>query len=159
MGRAFNSMLESIARMMRELSQREAVAAMGEIAATMAHQVRSPATAIRIDVQRAHDKLPANAPERALLARALVWAATEPRCANRAFNITNGDLVRWCHLWPGIAAALEVEPGPVQQTLDVDPLDVGSYFYLCDVHPNMTGTLVTVDAGGGGGGGGGGGNA
>jgi hypothetical protein len=56
-------------------------------------------------------------------------------------------------------AATEVEPGPVQQTLDVDPLDVGSYFYLCDVHPNMTGTLVTVDAGGGGGGGGGGGNA
>jgi len=70
-GRAFNTMLDSIARMMRELSQREAVAAMGELAATMAHQVRSPATAIRIDVQRAHDKLPADAPERALLARAL----------------------------------------------------------------------------------------
>jgi len=70
-GRAFNSMLENIARMMRELSQREAVAAMGEIAATMAHQVRSPATAIRIDVQRAHDKLPSDSPERALLARAL----------------------------------------------------------------------------------------
>jgi len=70
-GRAFNAMLDSISRMMRELSQREAVAAMGELAATMAHQVRSPATAIRIDVQRAHDKLPPDAPERALLARAL----------------------------------------------------------------------------------------
>jgi len=70
-GRAFNAMLDNISRMMRELSQREAVAAMGELAATMAHQVRSPATAIRIDVQRAHDKLPADAPERALLARAL----------------------------------------------------------------------------------------
>ena len=70
-GRAFNAMLDNISRMMRELSQREAVAAMGELAATMAHQVRSPATAIRIDVQRAHDKLPPDAPERALLARAL----------------------------------------------------------------------------------------
>jgi signal transduction histidine kinase len=70
-GRAFNSMLENIARMMRELSQREAVAAMGELAATMAHQVRSPATAMRIDVQRAHDKLPAESTERALLSRAL----------------------------------------------------------------------------------------
>jgi plastocyanin len=50
-------------------------------------------------------------------------------------------------------AATEVQPGPVQQTLDVDPLDAGSYFYVCDVHPNMTGTLVTVASGGGGGGG------
>ena len=49
-----------------------------------------------------------------LLARAVVWAATEPACADRAFNVTNGDLVRWRHLWPRIAAALDVEPGPVR---------------------------------------------
>ena len=28
-----------------------------------------------------------------------------------------------------------VEPGPIQQTLDVDALDAGEYFYVCDVHP------------------------
>ena len=49
-----------------------------------------------------------------LLARAMVWAATDPACANRAFNITNGDLVRWCHLWPKIAAAFDMEVGPPQ---------------------------------------------
>lgn len=49
-----------------------------------------------------------------LLARALVWAANTPACSNRAFNVTNGDLVRWCHLWPAIAAALDMQPGPVQ---------------------------------------------
>ncbi|WP_024875162.1 SDR family oxidoreductase [Saccharomonospora piscinae] len=38
-----------------------------------------------------------------LLARAAVWAATTPRCAGQAFNITNGDLFRWRHLWPVIA--------------------------------------------------------
>jgi signal transduction histidine kinase len=70
-GRAFNEMIDNVRRMMRELSQREAVSAMGELAATLAHQLRSPATAIRLDVQRAHDKLPADSPERGLLARAL----------------------------------------------------------------------------------------
>jgi signal transduction histidine kinase len=69
--RTFNTMAESIRGMLRERSQREAVAAMGELAATLAHQLRSPATAIRIDVQRAHDKLHPDSSERALLARAL----------------------------------------------------------------------------------------
>ena len=37
------------------------------------------------------------------LAEAACWAATEPRCANQAYNITNGDYFRWRHLWPKIA--------------------------------------------------------
>jgi len=69
--RTFNEMTASIRRMMTELSQREAVAAMGELAATLAHQVRSPVTAIRLDVERSLTKLPPDAPERALLGRAL----------------------------------------------------------------------------------------
>ncbi|MET0801222.1 MAG: cupredoxin domain-containing protein [Actinomycetota bacterium] len=51
-------------------------------------------------------------------------------------------------------AATEVAPGPVQEPLDVDPLDPGEYFYQCDVHPTMTGNLVAIEGGGGGGGGG-----
>lgn len=39
------------------------------------------------------------------LANAALWAGTEPRCANQAYNITNGDYFRWRHLWPKIAAA------------------------------------------------------
>jgi hypothetical protein len=35
-----------------------------------------------------------------LLARATVWAATDPRFANQAFNINNGDLFRWNDMWP-----------------------------------------------------------
>ena len=97
-GRAFNSMLESIARMMRELSQREAVAAMGEIAATMAHQVRSPATAIRIDVQRAHDKLPTNAPERALLTRALVQLDRMERAVGASLTLARAGRADFAQL-------------------------------------------------------------
>lgn len=47
-----------------------------------------------------------------LLARATVWAATEPRCANQAFNIANGDLFRWNQLWPRIAQHFELEVAP-----------------------------------------------
>ena len=41
--------------------------------------------------------------ESAHMANAALWAATEPRCANQAYNITNGDTFRWCNLWPRIA--------------------------------------------------------
>jgi nucleoside-diphosphate-sugar epimerase len=47
-----------------------------------------------------------------LLARATVWAATEPRCANEAFNINNGDIFRWSEMWPQIAAAFGLEAAP-----------------------------------------------
>jgi nucleoside-diphosphate-sugar epimerase len=49
-----------------------------------------------------------------LLARATVWVATEPRCANDVFNITNGGHFRWEHVWPKIAAFFGMECGPVQ---------------------------------------------
>ncbi len=44
-----------------------------------------------------------------LLARATVWAATNPQCANQAFNITNGDLFRWNDMWPKIARFFDME--------------------------------------------------
>lgn len=47
-----------------------------------------------------------------LLAQATVWAATEPRCANQAFNINNGDLFRWSELWPKIARYFDLEVAP-----------------------------------------------
>ncbi|WP_053376883.1 SDR family oxidoreductase [Paenibacillus sp. FJAT-27812] len=51
----------------------------------------------------------------ALLAKATVWAATDERCANQAFNITNGDLFRWNELWPKIAASFGLETAPPLQ--------------------------------------------
>lgn len=38
-----------------------------------------------------------------LLAKAMVWAATASRCADEAFNITNGDFFRWEDMWSKIA--------------------------------------------------------
>lgn len=39
----------------------------------------------------------------------------------------------------------ELEPGPATQQLDVT-LDAGDYEYVCDIHPNMVGTLMMVEA-------------
>ena len=48
------------------------------------------------------------------IANASWWAATEPRCANQAYNITNGDYFRWCNLWPRIAQVFDMPAGDVQ---------------------------------------------
>jgi nucleoside-diphosphate-sugar epimerase len=52
--------------------------------------------------------------EAAYLARGMAWAATTRQCANQAFNFTNGDFIRWCHLWPKVAHFFRMETGPVQ---------------------------------------------
>jgi nucleoside-diphosphate-sugar epimerase len=47
-------------------------------------------------------------------ANAALWAATEPRCANQAYNITNGDYFRWRNVWPKIAQVFGMKVGEVQ---------------------------------------------
>jgi plastocyanin len=42
--------------------------------------------------------------------------------------------------------------GVRQTDYDVEPLDAGAYFFLCEVHPTMTGEMQAVPSGGGGGG-------
>ncbi len=66
--------------------------------------------------------------EASYLARAMAWAATSKSTANQAFNFTNGDLVRWCHLWPAIARAFDMKVGPnkpvslVAEMADKEPM-------------------------------------
>lgn len=48
----------------------------------------------------------------ALFARALEWAATDPRCAGETYNVTNGDAIVWQDLWPAIAADFGMGLGP-----------------------------------------------
>jgi nucleoside-diphosphate-sugar epimerase len=49
-----------------------------------------------------------------LLARAMIWAATTPACANQAFNMTNGEYERWENIWPHLAECFGMKAGPVQ---------------------------------------------
>lgn len=47
-------------------------------------------------------------------ANAALWAATEKRAANQAYNITNGDYFRWRNVWPRIADVFGMKVGDVQ---------------------------------------------
>ena len=51
-----------------------------------------------------------------LIARAFEWAATAPTAANQTFNIANGDIVIWQHLWPAIARHFDLPEGPIEPT-------------------------------------------
>jgi signal transduction histidine kinase len=68
---AFNTMSESLRRTLDSLARRESLAAVGEFAASLSHEVRNPLTAMRIDLQRVEEKLDVESPLRAPLRRAL----------------------------------------------------------------------------------------
>lgn len=52
--------------------------------------------------------------EATLLARAIAWMSTETKCAGEAFNVINGDYIRWINLWPAFARWFGMEAGPVR---------------------------------------------
>lgn len=47
-----------------------------------------------------------------LLANVFTWAARAPQARGQHFNVTNGDVFEWRNLWPAMAKALGVTPGP-----------------------------------------------
>ena len=47
-----------------------------------------------------------------LLARGCAWAAEAPNARNQAFNINNGEAIEWRTVWPAIADAFGMAPGP-----------------------------------------------
>ena len=54
-----------------------------------------------------------------LLAKATIWAATNPRSGADEYNIANGDLFRWTRMWKAIAAYFDMEVGdPIHFSLD-----------------------------------------
>ena len=69
--RAFNEMVESVRRMLRERSEREAVAAVGEFATSLAHEIRNPLSAVRLNLQHVQERLPDDETSQAAVSRAL----------------------------------------------------------------------------------------
>jgi signal transduction histidine kinase len=68
---AFNHMTENLRRTLRQLGEREALAAVGEFAAALAHEIRNPLTSIRIDLQLVEERLPRDSAVREIQSAAL----------------------------------------------------------------------------------------
>jgi hypothetical protein len=48
------------------------------------------------------------------LAAGLAWMSEASAAANQAYNLVNGDYIRWTNLWPVFARYFDVEAGPVR---------------------------------------------
>lgn len=81
---AFNTMTESLRRSLHELSRREALAAVGQFAAAISHEVRNSLTSVRLDLQRLAERAAA-ADDRKLIHRML-------RNVRRLDSIVTGSL-------------------------------------------------------------------
>jgi signal transduction histidine kinase len=90
---AFNTMTESLRRTLHELSERQALAAVGEFASILAHEVRNPLTSIRIDLQRVEEKLPEDVAVRRPLSRALGEIQRLDRTVSGALRIARSGRV------------------------------------------------------------------
>lgn len=59
-----------------------------------------------------------------LLARTMAWAGDAPTARNEIFNVSNGDVFAWPHVWPALASQLGMEPGddrPISLKGEIEP--------------------------------------
>jgi signal transduction histidine kinase len=124
---AFNTMSESLRRTLDSLARRESLAAVGEFAASLSHEVRNPLTAMRIDLQRVEEKLDPESPLRAPLRRTL-------RGVDRLQHTVSGAL--------RIARSGQVARTPVDLLV---PLDAA--LHASEPEMQAAGARVEVDTG------------
>lgn len=67
----FNAMTDNLQRTLRDLSRQQSLAAVGEYAATLSHEVRNALSSVRVDLQRAEERANDPVKTRALVSRAL----------------------------------------------------------------------------------------
>lgn len=57
---------------------------------------------------------PIEATDADLLARAMIFGLEAKKAESQTFNVTNGDVFEWRHMWPAVGSAFGLQPGDSQ---------------------------------------------
>ncbi len=90
---AFNAMTNSLRHTVSELAGQRALAAVGEFAVSLSHEVRNSLTAVRIDLQHARRTLSPDEPETKLVVRALESVRRLDATVTGALRVARGGRV------------------------------------------------------------------
>jgi signal transduction histidine kinase len=124
--RAFNAMTESLRRSLGELSDQRALAAVGEFAASLSHEVRNSLTAVGVDLQHATRRLPDDSAGRPLVTRALESVRRLDATVSSALRVARSGQVAKCRvdLQAVLHRAIQsAEPSFLFHHALLDPLD------------------------------------
>jgi signal transduction histidine kinase len=136
--RAFNAMTSSLQETLAQLARRESLAAVGEFAASIAHEVRNPLTAIRVDLERVEEHLPEDSPLRPAHERALREVARLDATVSEALQGARGKEFR-----PGMLDLRE----PLRDAVDAASHDFDAACGSLSVHAPDLPVDVQGDAG------------
>jgi two-component system sensor histidine kinase AtoS len=103
---SFNAMTDSVRHAMSELARRSALAAVGDFSASLAHQVRNALTSIKVDLQRAEERLDDGSASQELVSRSLSAVMHLDSAVTGAFRIGRS----------GSITSAPLDLGPVLQT-------------------------------------------
>jgi signal transduction histidine kinase len=129
--RAFNRMTDNLRRTVDALSAKESMAAVGEFAAGLAHEIRNPLTSIQVDLQYVEERLPADSPLREPQAKALAELGRLDATVSDALRVARSGQVRMANIdlrdvldaaAHAVSPSFEARQGRLEKTLPETPL-------------------------------------
>jgi signal transduction histidine kinase len=128
---AFNAMAGTLQRTLATLAEREAMAAVGEFAAVLAHEIRNPLTSIRIDLQRVEEVAGDEARRRSLTDRMLEAVRRLDRSVSGVLSVARSGRVE---LEPvALAAPLAVAIQTARPTVEARGGELRESFFAPDL--------------------------
>jgi two-component system sensor histidine kinase AtoS len=92
---SFQSMSASLQKTLQDLTRKEALAAVGEFAAGMSHEIRNGLSSVRLDLQRMDERIQTDHPAKPLVQRALRNVQRLNSSVSGALGVARRDQAKW----------------------------------------------------------------